>query len=270
MDTSAPLAPPKEKRKYDRGHFLRVRSPFINSDSSTYEAASSKSSSPSRSVCPPSALPTGRSINYSVTDHMPSTAPATNDSEAAAASANAVTFVVSTTDDFKAGHRPSVQRSHHPSPLLLRNCELAGKRPRLGNTAPTEQRPTLKPSRPLANSDQVNSDVWQTVLGYCEPKLLLEAKTINSAFYRLLSDRSAIWKQSRQNHFGPDMPDCPRGLTEQQYVDLLAGRGCQSRTCPNENTARVFWTFQVRLCAKCFQERTMRVGDWQSLSWAPH
>ncbi|EXJ81270.1 hypothetical protein A1O3_07560 [Capronia epimyces CBS 606.96] len=262
MDAFAPPARPraKGKRKYEHEPFMRVGSSFINSDSSSYEATGSKSSDHGKVVSQSSVLLTGQSVDNTARDCTRSPVSTVSRSRAEAP-ANGFTFVISTSDDFKFGQRSSLGRSDHQSSLSLRDRGPAEKRRRLSNLTQPDQRPTLKPSRPIANSDQVNSDVWQTILGYCEPKLLLEVKTLNSAFNRLLSDRSAIWKASRQNHFGPDMPDCPPGLTEQQYVDLLAGRGCQSSTCPNENTARVFWTFQVRLCARCFKERTVRADE---------
>ncbi|EXJ95870.1 hypothetical protein A1O1_00995 [Capronia coronata CBS 617.96] len=261
MDAPAPSVRRngKGKRRYERGPFIRVGSPFINTDSTSYETASPKASEPSSFVSQLSAS-TRQALDASIRDRALSPGSPTVASRSPTP-ANALTFVISTTGDFKAGQRGGVRQSDHQSLLSVEAAEPTAKRPRLDIPIPPDQKPTLRPSRPLANSDQVHSDVWQTVFGYCEPKLLLEAKTINSAFYRLLSDRSAIWKASRQNHFGADMPDCPQGLTEQQYVDLLAGRGCQSGTCPNENTARVFWTFQVRLCAKCFKERTMRADE---------
>lgn len=122
------------------------------------------------------------------------------------------------------------------------------------------QKRIFRPSRPIKISPMVNSDIWQTIFSYCEPKLLVEAKTLSKDFCQLLNDRMGIWKQSRQNHFGQDMPDCPQGMSEQQYVDLLVRRGCQNRDCPKDNTSRVYWTFQVRLCAECFKSKTMRVS----------
>jgi len=119
----------------------------------------------------------------------------------------------------------------------------------------------LRPTQPVKNSEQVSFDIWQNILALSEPKFLLEARTINSAFYQMLSDRPGIWRESRRHYFGQDMPDCPRGLTEQQYVDLLVGRGCQNRTCVKEHTAKVYWPFLVRLCAHCLKQKTMRPGD---------
>ncbi|KIW12394.1 hypothetical protein PV08_09671 [Exophiala spinifera] len=127
----------------------------------------------------------------------------------------------------------------------------------------TKKRTTtvLRPSRPLKISDQVNGDVWHLILGYCEPKQLLEAKLISKDFNTRLNKHSTIWRKSRLDHFGKDIPECPTGLTEQQYVYLLVGRGCQNPNCPRDQTVRVAWVFQLRLCADCFKQKTIRVED---------
>ncbi|KAL2438978.1 hypothetical protein ABEF95_015258 [Exophiala dermatitidis] len=249
------------KRKYEHGPVMRVSSPFINTASSSYQEACSKPFNGRKFVFQP--LATSNRLSGDDTSHRcePPAVPHET-TTGGPASAGQFTFVVSTADNFLPGQRYRTARySRQTSVSLGDDGEPAHKRLRLTCETQQAQKPILRPSRPIAISDQVNSDIWQGILSYCDPKLLLKLKTINSAFYRLLSDRSAIWKQSRQNYFGADMPDCPQGLTEQQYVDLLAGRGCQSRTCPNENTTRVFWTFQTRLCPKCFKERTIRADD---------
>lgn len=124
----------------------------------------------------------------------------------------------------------------------------------------------LRPSRPLKISDQVNGDVWHLILGYCEPKQLLEAKLISKDFNTRLNEHNTIWRKSRLDHFGKDIPECPTGLTEQQYVYLLVGRGCQNPNCPRDQTVRVAWVFQLRLCADCFKQKTIRV---RNIHWRP-
>jgi len=171
-------------------------------------------------------------------------------------------FVVNTIDSMKnGGEWPTVSLD---SPNLytpvLDDGSLDGKRRKLMSEPQILRKHALRSTRPLKISDKVNSDIWQIILGYCAPKLLLDAKTINKEFRQLLSDRTAIWRASRQNFFGHDMPECPIGMTEQAYADLLVGRGCQNQSCPKEHTAGVYWTFQVRLCAECFRQKTMRVS----------
>jgi hypothetical protein len=152
----------------------------------------------------------------------------------------------------------TVQKNERPFRIRKGNLESGAAETDSILERPSKRR-TLKWQRPVKISDKVNSDIWQTILGYCPPGFLLEAKTINSEFYNLLAQRSAIWKESRQRHFGFEMPDCPSGLTEQKYADLLCGKGCQNSSCPKEIATRVYWVFKVRLCATCFKQKTIRV-----------
>lgn len=171
-------------------------------------------------------------------------------------------FVVNTVESMKNGELPTSDEPLNNSTPLV-NDRLSNTKPReLLNETEVPRKRALRSSRPLKISDKVNSDIWQTILGYCEPRLLLAAKTINKEFRQLLSDRTAIWRTSRQNSFGYDMPECPANMSEQSYADLLVGRGCQNRNCPKEQTVGVYWTFQVRLCADCFKQKTMRVSHW--------
>lgn len=101
---------------------------------------------------------------------------------------------------------------------------------------------------------RVNIDVWENILLFCPPDFLLKARTISSTFRSVLSDDSLIWKRARVNHFGPDMPDPPSGLSEPQYADLLTSTGCQTRGCESKKTRKTYWAFQKRLCIECFQK----------------
>ncbi|KAK5045338.1 hypothetical protein LTR84_009444 [Exophiala bonariae] len=170
-------------------------------------------------------------------------------------------FLINTVESMQNGEQPtSDEPPTNPTPTGNDKLPNTASQDILGETQLPRKR-ALRSSRPLKISDKVNSDIWQTILGYCEPRLLLAAKTINKEFRQLLSDRTAIWRTSRQNAFGYDMPDCPVDMSEQAYADLLVGRGCQNRNCPKEQTAGVYWTFQVRLCADCFKKKTMRADE---------
>ncbi|KIX95914.1 uncharacterized protein Z520_08169 [Fonsecaea multimorphosa CBS 102226] len=164
-------------------------------------------------------------------------------------------FVHNTVQTIQGGKRPKVDRTQ-TQPLFRDSDDRSVQRPRPPLQPPRPKRLALLPSRPLQNSKLVHADAWVDILGFCDPKLLLEAKTLNRFFYNLLSDNSAIWRKSRLNHYGSNMPDCPKGLTEKQYVELLAGRGCQNKTCPVEGTSKVHWMFLVRLCPECFKMKT--------------
>lgn len=235
------------KRKYDHAPVMRVEKQFRNAEGAAFQVTAPPY------LQQPTIIFQARRASVG---HLPNT---NNDASrpSSPSAANEHTFVINTIGSMKRGPRTG-KCAARPRPVPKNDPEV--EKQQLATLSLVARKITFRPSRPLKNAEQINSDIWQTILGYCEPKLLLEAKTINSEFYRLLSDRSRIWRESRLNHFGPAMPDCPAGLTEQQYVDLLVGRGCQNRVCPRENTARVYWTFQVRLCAECFRQKTIRVG----------
>lgn len=248
MDDSDPASNRRGllKRKYNHGPVMRVEKQFRNTEGSSYQVLFGQTTTRTQhaqhhdaSNCPPSS-----------SVHKPGPSARVN---------NRHVFVVHTSSSMSKGESPKSARSSDHPPMPSNEKLPAGKRPRLNGVLQPDRKYILRPTRPVKNSDQVDFDIWAQILGYCDPKLLAVAKTINSSFYRLLSDRSTIWRDSRLNYYGLDMPDCPRGLTEQRYVDLLTGRGCQNRLCPKEHTTRVYWTFQVRLCAECFKQKTMRV-----------
>ncbi|KAK4945300.1 hypothetical protein LTR10_015459 [Elasticomyces elasticus] len=246
-----PRANAADKPKYGSGPLMRVQKQFRNAQGSSYQVITPQSLHQRKIVF--------RTDNLSVQDRpdvgsnvsAPPHPDSTPHHQAPPTSATEHAFVINTAANMRHGR----QAGREPPQLLRQSTEemLLPREPK--------RKALFKPSRPLQNSDQINSDIWQTILGYCEPQLLLEAKTINSGFHRLLADRSGIWRQSRQIHFGSDMPDLPHGLTEQQYVDLLVGRGCQSRNCHRERIARVCWEFRVRLCSDCFRSKVMRADD---------
>ncbi|OAL22731.1 hypothetical protein AYO20_11130 [Fonsecaea nubica] len=173
-------------------------------------------------------------------------------------------FIHSTVESMQEGQRPTIDRnqtysfvgSPGPSPVDIPGLSLDALRTKAKAKAKPKRQAFL-PSRPVQNSKLVHTDVWAGVFSFCEPKLLLELKTLSRFHYELLSDNSVIWRNSRIHHYGADMPECPRGLTEKQYVELLAGRGCQSKDCHLGRTFKVHWTFQVRLCSSCFKQKTM-------------
>lgn len=248
---SGPRRKAADKPKYGSGPLMRVQKQFRNAQGSSYQVITPQSLHQRKIVF--------RSDNLSVQDpsdvssnvEIPSFPDSTPYHSVTPPSATEHAFVINTAANMKYGR----QMGRDSPQLTAQSTQetLPPKEPK--------RKALFKPSRPLQNSDQVNSDIWQTILGYCEPQLLLEARTINSEFYGLLNDRSGIWRQSRQIHFGSDMPDPPHGLTEQQYVDLLVGRGCQSRNCHRERIARVCWEFRVRLCSACFRSKVMRVSS---------
>lgn len=182
--------------------------------------------------------------------------PATNSNSTKKAAVNDHSFVLNTVDSMKTGQRHPAKRGAVQY-LFSDNSSVDSNH----TTKDPPKIPRFRPSRPLQNSDQVYADVWINILSFAEPKFLLEARTINRHFYRLLQENTAIWRDSRINHYGPDMPSCPKGLSEKQFVELLAGRGCQNSKCSMDKTHKVHWMYQVRLCPNCLVQKTMRVDD---------
>ncbi|EXJ63647.1 uncharacterized protein A1O5_11408 [Cladophialophora psammophila CBS 110553] len=269
MDPNPPLPPPPPpcissstaqvlgKRKYDRQPIMLVQNQDRHGGGSAPQVLSSR-------------LSTSRFSELLSIDTMSSKYPGIQPALSEPASGPKATtptlratFIHTTPHSIEVGRRPTIDRNHAQSlgALVLDAHIPSVERPRLPANPPRPKRQNFRPSRPLQNSDQVYSDLWIHILSFCEPKFLLEAKTLSSDFYKLLTKNSIIWKKSRINHYGADMPDCPKGLTEQQYVDLLAGRGCQSRGCHVEGTFKVHWMFQVRLCPACFKRRTMNDNE---------
>jgi hypothetical protein len=116
----------------------------------------------------------------------------------------------------------------------------------------------LRTNKPLKNSEDIHMDVWRIILTYTPLKFLLDAKTINHRFYRLLTEESTVWCASRINQYSEDMPGPPGQMTEQRYAQLLEGRGCQSTGCSKRSTGKVYWAFCLRLCKDCLEKRTMK------------
>ncbi|KPI45874.1 uncharacterized protein AB675_338 [Cyphellophora attinorum] len=124
----------------------------------------------------------------------------------------------------------------------------------------TNKRAVFNQARPPKNADEINHDIWTTILSFSHPRFLIRAKTVSKAWYNIL-ERESIWRHSRLLHFDENVPECPDGITEQQYADLLCGRGCQSASCPREKTTAVCWALLVRLCPDCLQAKTIRLQD---------
>ena len=196
-----------------------------------------------------------------VSEHVPQPTPHQTPSRSAKkARLGDHTFVMSTVATMKNGERPTLKRATTQSTFSETSSINSDQPTKSGAKAPR-----FRPSRPVQISDSIYPDVWIRIFSFCDPKFLLEARTIDKHRCRLLSEYSMIWTESRMNHYGSDMPACPKGLTEKQYVELLAGRGCQNSKCSKEETQKVHWIFQLRLCTECLAEKTMRVGSSLSL-----
>lgn len=165
------------------------------------------------------------------------------------------TFVMNTVATMKNGERPTLKRATTQSSFSDTSSINSDQQTK------KEAKPTrLRPSRPVRLADKIYPDVWIRILSFCDPKFLLEARTFNKHYCGLLSKYNMIWTDSRLNHYGSDMPACPKGLTEKQYAELLVSRGCQNSKCSKKETQKVHWIFRLRLCTECLAENTLRVS----------
>lgn len=158
----------------------------------------------------------------------------------------------------------TVQPGQYFTPLKATNIafvdashgEPKAKRPKLVKSK--QRKPILNIARPVKNAEQIHLDAWRIIFSYSNLKFLLEAKTVCKAFNTVLKDQS-IWRMARELEFGADMPPPPGGLTEQQYAELLVGKGCQARFCTRTHSSKVYWAFGVRLCQDCLRRATLTV-----------
>jgi hypothetical protein len=153
---------------------------------------------------------------------------------------------------------PAKSAQHAQEPSSKRQ-----KRKRGSRSTGNQSKPTFKMSQPVKNANEVYLDVWRLIFSFSSLKFLLEARTICKDFNQLLQEHQTIWKTCRELEFGPDMPSPPGQLTEQKYADLIVGKGCQSRACVKNQTAKVYWPFRVRLCGDCFKQKTVKRDELQ-------
>lgn len=100
-------------------------------------------------------------------------------------------------------------------------------------------------------------DAWAQIFRRSDLKFLLQARLVCRDFRDILTAQS-IWRDARLYNHGDSVPSCPVGLNERQYVNLLAGKGCQVKPCAQSLTKKVYWAFMMRMCESCFKETTQR------------
>ncbi|KAH0537606.1 hypothetical protein FGG08_005598 [Glutinoglossum americanum] len=111
----------------------------------------------------------------------------------------------------------------------------------------------LRRNRQVAT--EVPLDVWHYILSFCPPRFLGKARLISKDFHRALEYDSA-WKANRLNYYGADMPGPLANMKEDEYVNLLEGRGCMG--CDNKKTRKCYWIFQKRWCLTCLEKNTIK------------
>ena len=160
----------------------------------------------------------------------------------------------------------STTRTSSPIPSVDPPRNRGGRPKGSGGRKPRPAKPFKTPKGPMRFQKNhpvktaVNVDIWENILSFCSPDFLLKARTISSTFRSVLKDDSPIWKISRVQHFGSDMPGPPSGLSEPQYADLLTGTGCQTRGCTSQKARKTYWAFQRRLCLDCFKQAFIPVS----------
>ncbi|KAI9890013.1 MAG: hypothetical protein M1814_004529 [Vezdaea aestivalis] len=112
------------------------------------------------------------------------------------------------------------------------------------------------------NAEQI-PDVWKTILSYSPPKFLRSAWLIDRNIYWALKHHSSIWRMSRLEYYGFDMPDPPLTLDERGLNTLVEGTKCQScggRDQSGNNKSRtIYWNIPARMCSSCFARDTVKV-----------
>lgn len=100
-------------------------------------------------------------------------------------------------------------------------------------------------------------DAWAQIFRRSDLKFLLQARLVCRDFRDILTTQT-IWRDARIYCYGDSIPDCPKGLNERQYVNLLSGKGCQVRPCTQNLTKKVYWAYMLRMCESCFKDTTQR------------
>lgn len=148
-------------------------------------------------------------------------------------------------------------------PVILGSQAQSTKR-KLGETTtgstPCKRQKVIGPTR-LRKGRQVAAtvpmDVWEMILSYCPAKFLAKARRINKAFHHALQYESA-WRRNRLQNHGPDMPDPPSSMKEDEYANLIEGLGCMG--CGAKKTRKTYWVWKKRWCQDCLQKNTIKVS----------
>ncbi|KAF2491070.1 hypothetical protein BU16DRAFT_621729 [Lophium mytilinum] len=121
------------------------------------------------------------------------------------------------------------------------------KRSEPKDTQDPNPRPTkLRVSNPVRTP--VSACIWNNVFKWSHPNTLLTCRDMQF-FMPLLANHTAVWRDSRVNTYGNEIPDPLPGLSEEQYANLLSNRkGCQVTGCEDKLARKTYWAFCKRLC----------------------
>ncbi|OBZ74626.1 hypothetical protein A0H81_05073 [Grifola frondosa] len=119
-----------------------------------------------------------------------------------------------------------------------------------------------KDKAPLSALPTMPIDILFEIFGHLTPRDLISITATNKAFRQLLMTRKAItvWKAVRKQEY--DAPDCPPGISEPQWANLLwGGNTCQE--CGTKNVVRINWGILRRVCTACMKQHLVRTAAFK-------
>jgi hypothetical protein len=125
-----------------------------------------------------------------------------------------------------------------------------------------QQRKPTKLRKGKILSKGVDLDCWFIILTFADPAQLLEMRGKIASCYRFLRDNPMLWKHSRDNYYGADLPDPPSGVTEFQFAHLRHGHGCMSCGAARK-TRKTYWAFLRRMCKPCLKDQVVK--DYEAM-----
>ncbi|KAF9011182.1 hypothetical protein BDQ17DRAFT_1345652 [Cyathus striatus] len=139
--------------------------------------------------------------------------------------------------------RRSSRKKHKPAP-----GDAAVIKSSVGESS---KRKTRSKAGRLSDLPNQHLDILFEIFGYLHPYDLLKLARTTKDFRRQLLDISSrpIWRASLKNI--PDLPKCPPGLTEPQWVNLVFSPHCHLCLCV---VRTIEWKFRVRMCSKCTKQ----------------
>ncbi|KAI5115480.1 hypothetical protein M0805_005579 [Coniferiporia weirii] len=104
------------------------------------------------------------------------------------------------------------------------------------------------------------ADIFMDVAGHMEPIDVLHLSRISLEFNKMLMSKQSrsIWRAARVN---VQMPECPDGLSEAQYISLLYEKYCQVCGTPYVPHSKKVLTLRIRLCHGCYSTNVLKGRD---------
>ncbi|RPD66422.1 hypothetical protein L226DRAFT_479062 [Lentinus tigrinus ALCF2SS1-7] len=101
-------------------------------------------------------------------------------------------------------------------------------------------------------------DILYEVFTHLRPYDLLHLARTTKTLRKLLMTRSSstIWRRARENV--PQLPECPKDMSEPAYANLLFDPHCHF--CLTPRTMKPMWACRVRCCKSCFKDQFVNLG----------